>query len=87
MAPELTALIEAGRTLTVEDRYELVHQMLISVDEDTSDAPTDNDSAWQAEFRRRIDDIESGRVQMVSGLETMRLIREQIAQRRAESLV
>jgi len=86
MAPELTALIEAGRALPVEDRYELVHQMLASVDDETSLAVPDNDNAWKAEFRRRIDDIESGRVQMVSHAETMQLARERIARRRAESL-
>jgi len=86
MAPELRAVIEAGRALAIEDRYELVRVMLASVDDETSPALADNDNAWKAEFRRRIDDIESGRVQMVSHAETMRLARERIAQRRAESL-
>jgi len=30
MAPELLALVEAGRALAVEDRFELAHQMLIN---------------------------------------------------------
>jgi|GEM_PF-759089 len=57
-----------------------------SVDDETSPALADDDKAWKAEFRRRVDDIESGRLQMVSHAETMRLARERIAQRRAESL-
>jgi len=87
MAPELIALIKAGRALAVEDRYELVHQMLVSLDDETSRPSAASDQVWKAEFRRRIDDIDSGRVQMVNGTETIRLIREQAAQRRAESLV
>ncbi|WP_415116555.1 addiction module protein [Microbacterium sp.] len=41
------------------------------------------DAAWQAEFRRRIDDIESGRIQLVDGRETLRIARGRIAERRA----
>jgi hypothetical protein len=58
MAPELAALVEAGRELAPEDRYELAHQMLISVDEPAQDQ-AEVDAAWKVAFRRRIDDIES----------------------------
>jgi putative addiction module component (TIGR02574 family) len=82
MAPELAALVEAGRELAPEDRYELAHQMLISVDEPAEDQ-ANVDTAWKAAFRRRLDDIESGKVQVVDGRETMRLARERIAARRS----
>jgi hypothetical protein len=81
MAPELAALVEAGRELAPEDRYELAHQMLISVDEPAQDQ-AEVDTAWKKAFRRRVDDVESGTVQLVDGRETMRLARERIAARR-----
>jgi len=85
MAPELLALVEAGRALAVEDRFELAHQMLISADDETSDQPVGMDASWAAEFRRRINDIDSGAVQLVDGADTMRMARERIAHRRAAS--
>jgi len=84
MAPELAALIEAGRELAPEDRYELVHQMLVSVDEPDDDQQA-ADGAWNAELRKRIEEIESGAVELLDGEETMRLLRERIAERRAQS--
>ena len=81
MAPELTTLVKAGRQLAPEDRYELARQMLISVDEPTQDQ-SDVDGAWKAEFRRRIDQLDSGQVALVDGRETMRIARQRIAKRR-----
>ena len=81
---DLTALIEAGRELAPEERYELAYQMIASADEETNGVQIDTDAAWISELHRRIDDIESGRVQLVSGPETLRLARQRIATRRAK---
>ena len=85
MAPELMALIEAARGLAVEDRYELAHQMLISADDEIDSDALATGAAWKTEFRRRINDIESGVTQLVDGTDTLRIARERIAQRRLES--
>jgi len=58
--------------------------MIASADEETNGVQIDTDVAWKAELHRRIDDIESGRVQLVSGPETLRLARQRIATRRAK---
>jgi len=84
MAPELLTLVEKGRQLALEDRYELARQMLISVDEPAGDQAS-VDAAWNAELHHRLDDIEDGSVTLVDGRETMRLARERIAARRAGS--
>jgi len=84
MTSELMALIEAGRGLPLEDRYELAHQMLISADGEVESDPNTVGAAWRAEFHRRIDDIDSGAVQLVDGADTMRIARERIARRRVE---
>lgn len=53
----------------------------------TAEAPIKDqaeiDAAWTSEFRRRIDDIESGRVLMVDHAETVRIARARVAGRRA----
>jgi len=84
MAVDLAALIEAGRELAPEDRYELAYQMIDSADEETDGVQIDTDVAWNVELHRRIDDIENGHVQLVSGPETLRLARQRIATRRAK---
>lgn len=58
--------------------------MLASVDEPVEDQEV-IDASWNAEFRRRIDEIESGAVELVDGEETMRMARERIAQKLASS--
>jgi uncharacterized protein with von Willebrand factor type A (vWA) domain len=80
----LAELIEAARELPLAQRYELVSQVLATT-EPPADHHDEVDEAWQAEFRRRIDDIESGQVELVDGRETIRLARERLAERRAES--
>lgn len=79
----LAELIEMARELAPADRVKLAHDLLDSV-EDSDESDSVVDAVWQTEFRRRIDDIESGRVQLVDGRETMRIARERIAKRRAQ---
>ena len=86
MSPELLALVEAGRELALDDRYELAHQMLLSADAEVCGDLGSADACWDEEFRRRIDEIESGAVSVVDGTETIRMARERIALRRYETL-
>ncbi len=79
----LAELIEKARELTPADRVKLAHEILDSVEESAASDPI-IDAAWQAEFRRRIDDIESGRVRLVDGRETMRIAHARIAERRTQ---
>ena len=41
------------------------------------------DAAWNAELRKRIDEIETGAVELIDGAEVDRLLREHIAELRA----
>jgi hypothetical protein len=52
------------------------------------DAPSDQaaiDAAWNAELRKRIDEVESGAVESVDGEETMLLARELIDAKRTQA--
>lgn len=79
----LAELIAKARELAPADRVKLAHELLDSVEESAEPDPA-IDAAWQAELRRRIDDIESGRVRLVDGRETLRIARARIAERRAQ---
>ncbi|WP_206447656.1 addiction module protein [Agrococcus sp. KRD186] len=76
----LADLIEAARELAPADRVRLADAVMASVEGDAAIDPV-LDAAWQVDLRRRISDIENGRVELVDGRETMRVARERIAAR------
>ncbi|MCL2466426.1 MAG: addiction module protein [Micrococcales bacterium] len=47
----------------------------------------DVEALWRAELRRRIDDVDSGRVQLVDHDETVRIARARLADLRARRSV
>lgn len=84
MAPEVEEVERALLALAPNDRAAVIHRGLLSLE--ASDSPrTDQvevDEAWRAEFRRRIDDIDSGKVALVSGEESERRVRALLAELR-----
>ena len=80
----LAELMEAVRNLAPAEQYELANHAMAAAE--TSDAATNSDDAWKSEFRRRIDDIERGHVQMIEHTETIRVARERVATRRANRM-
>lgn len=80
----LAELIEKARELAPADRITLANELLDSVEQPDEFDPT-FDGARAAEFRQRIDDVESGKLELVDGCETMCIARARIAARRAQS--
>ena len=78
MTPKLADYIEAGKTLDVDER-EIAALALQHVDEAEQ---AGIDAAWDEEIDRRIDEIVSGKVQLVSGRETLAMARSMLAARR-----
>lgn len=78
----LAELLDAVQELAPAEQYELATRALAAAEAPTQDQ-ADIDAAWKSEFRRRIDDIESGRVQLVEHAQTVRIARERVAARRA----
>lgn len=78
MASRLEDYIAEGRTLDAEER-EIAALTLQQVDE-TRQAEVD--AAWEETVNRRLDELLSGKVESVSGLETRAKARELLAQRR-----
>ena len=82
MAPEVAEVLETAKSFRRDQIADLAYQLLCVLDEDTAEGDQQAiDAAWRAEFRRRIDDIESGNVQLVSHEETVSLARAMLAAR------
>ena len=58
MRPVAEELKTTLSTLSQEERAELAHYLIVSLDDGRD---TDVDEAWQAEIANRLDDISSGR--------------------------
>jgi putative addiction module component (TIGR02574 family) len=66
--------------LDQHDRAAVIHRGLQSLDSDTSDVDQDAvDAAWRDELRRRVDEIESGKVELLDLDEVHAQIRAELA--------
>lgn len=79
MNPKLADYIAEGKTLSADER-EIAAIALQQVDVAEQ---ADIDAEWDEEIDRRVDEILSGKVELVDGEETRRLAREMLAARRA----
>lgn len=79
----LTELIEAARELPPGERVKLADELLDSVEEPADPTQASVEEAWLTEIRRRVEDIDNGRVELVDGAETIRIARARIAARTA----
>ena len=79
----LSELIEKGLELPPADQYELAARMLARAEASTVDQAV-IDAASKTELRGRIEDIESGRMQLVDHAETVQTARARVAERRAK---
>lgn len=79
MTPRLAAYIEAGKALDLDER-EIAALALQHLDVQEQ---AQVDEAWRDEIDRRLQEVLSGRVQLVSGEETHAMAREMLAARRA----
>lgn len=82
MAPDVAEVLQTAKSLERDQIADLAYQLLRVLD---GDAPADQakiDAAWRAELRRRIDDVESGKVELVSHETTVAQARAMLAARR-----
>ena len=82
MTPKLADYIEAGYSLTPDERLEAARMLRLSVDQDADADPADIDSAWRDEIGSRVDDVLAGKVQLVDADETYRLLSAELASKR-----
>jgi putative addiction module component (TIGR02574 family) len=68
MSPNAQRLLDEARQLSPDEREWLAESLLIN-EEGVSAAEVE--SAWDAEIKRRLDEIDSGAVEMIPGDEVM----------------
>jgi putative addiction module component (TIGR02574 family) len=63
MTPQVSEVLEKALTLSTEERGLLIDHLIESID----DGPAEEgvEEAWAEEIKRRVDDIRSGRVEMI----------------------
>ncbi|SNS91056.1 Putative addiction module component [Micrococcales bacterium KH10] len=79
MTAELAEYIAAGKALDVNERLEVAHQLLLSVDEDSDLSQADVDAAWDEAIDRRVSDVLSNPDEFVDGRRAHDHIRAEIA--------
>jgi putative addiction module component (TIGR02574 family) len=72
MTPQASEVLEKALALSTEERGALIDRLIESLD----DAPPEEgvEAAWDAEIKRRVDEIRSGKVKMIPGEEVRRLL-------------
>jgi putative addiction module component (TIGR02574 family) len=68
MGRPLEKLEAEAMELSPDDRLELAHRLIASIDSsERDDDPEEVERAWDEELARRIEDIRSGRVELIPG--------------------
>lgn len=78
MSRKLAEVIAAGKALNADER-EIAALALQHIDDDDQ---ADIDAEWDEEIDRRVEEILTGKVELVDGDETRRIIRAELAARR-----
>lgn len=75
---------QALLALDRHDRAEVLHRGILSLEMDDAvdEEQPEVDAAWRGEFRRRIDDIERGKVELLDADEVHAQLRAELAVRR-----
>ena len=70
MTPQISEVLEKALALSTQDRGLIIDRLIESLD----DAPAEEgvEEAWSEEIKRRVEDIKSGRVEMIPGEEVHR---------------
>lgn len=69
MTPEVLEVERALLALAPEERAAVIRHGLASLDDGVGGTSSEFHAEWQSEFRRRIDEIESGQVEMLTSEE------------------
>ncbi|WP_417561899.1 hypothetical protein [Microbacterium sp.] len=83
MAPEVAEVLETIKSLSRDQLADLAYEVLRVLDDDAAGVdPKTVEATWNAEFRTRVDEFESGGVESVSHDDTVAQARALIAAHR-----
>ncbi len=70
MTPQVSEVLEKALTLSTHERGLIIDRLIESLDEGPAEDGVE--AAWADEIKSRVDDIRSGRVEMIPGEEVRR---------------
>jgi putative addiction module component (TIGR02574 family) len=70
LTPQVSEVLEKALALSTEDRGLIIDRLIESLDNEPAEEGVE--AAWSEEIKRRVEDIESGRVEMIPGEEVQR---------------
>jgi len=79
MAANLKEIESQALQLSPEERGELIHRLVISLEGEPEDSPEVIAKAWDEEIARRVADMEAGRTQWIPADEVMARLRARIS--------
>lgn len=79
MAPEVAEVLETVKAMTHEQRADLAHQVLLTLDEGPTEDPAMVEDAWRDEIGRRVDDYLGGNENLISAEDSHAKIRAELA--------
>ncbi len=83
MAALLKEIEDQALQLSPQERGELIHRLIVSLEGTPEDSPEAITRAWDEEIARRVADMEAGRTEWVPAEEVFKEIDEIIAAARA----
>lgn len=84
MATSLKELKELVRALPPNQRLLFADWIYESVEEEDAEDEAEVSAAWDNEIKRRLDDIDSGKVKMIPGEEVLARMDARLAERRKQ---
>jgi putative addiction module component (TIGR02574 family) len=70
MTPQVSEVLEKALTLSTHERGLIIDRLIESLDEGPAEEGVE--AAWADEIKRRVDEIRSGKVEMIPGEEVRR---------------
>ena len=70
MTPQVSEVLEKALTLSTQERGLIIDRLMESLDEGPAEEGVE--AAWADEIKRRVDDIRSGRVELIRGEQVLR---------------
>jgi putative addiction module component (TIGR02574 family) len=75
MTPQVSEVLEKALAFSTQDRGLLIDRLIKSLDDEPADDGVEQ--AWADEIKSRVDDIESGKVEMIPGEQVLHELAEE----------
>ena len=70
LTPQVSEVLEKALALSTQDRGLIIDRLIKSLDDEPAEEGVEE--AWSEEIKGRVDDVQSGRVEMIPGEEVHR---------------